>query len=112
MAKIRGWNPEIKRQKIMDSAIKILNQKEYYKCPIDEIARKAGVAKGTVYLYFKSKEDLYFSVLINLIDKVIDIAENVQKKGLPAKKQLFFCLREFPILLIHTDIFFYSSVRK
>ncbi|MBI5572939.1 MAG: TetR/AcrR family transcriptional regulator [Elusimicrobia bacterium] len=93
MAKIKGWNPEIKRQKILNSAIQILNRKEYYQCPIDEIAKNAGVAKGTVYLYFKNKEDIYFSVLINLIDKVIDIAENVQKNDLPAKKQLFLLLQ-------------------
>ncbi|PIU83139.1 MAG: hypothetical protein COS68_05655 [Elusimicrobia bacterium CG06_land_8_20_14_3_00_38_11] len=93
MAKIKGWNPEIKRQKILDSAIQILNRKEYHQCPIDEIAKNAGVAKGTVYLYFRNKEDIYFSVLINLIDKVIDIAENVQRNGLPAKKQLFLLLQ-------------------
>lgn len=93
MAKIKGWNPEIKRQKILDSAIQILNRKEYHQCPIDEIAKNAGVAKGTVYLYFKNKEDLYFSVLINLIDKVIDIAENVQKNGASARKQLFLLLQ-------------------
>ncbi|HAX61091.1 MAG TPA: hypothetical protein DCX95_00810 [Elusimicrobia bacterium] len=111
MAKIKGWNPEIKRQKILDSAIKILNQKEYYKCPIDEIAKNAGVAKGTVYLYFKNKEDLHLSVLINLIDKVIDIAENVKKNDSPAKRQLFLLLQRI-FNFIDTYRHLFLSIRQ
>lgn len=106
MAKIRGWNPEIKRQKILDSAIKILNQKEYYKCPIDEIAKKAGIAKGTVYLYFKSKEELYFSIFYQMVDKVNEIAEDVRKNNLSATKQLYLILERISNFIdVHRNIF-------
>ncbi|MEW6556327.1 MAG: TetR/AcrR family transcriptional regulator [Elusimicrobiota bacterium] len=111
MAKIRGWNPEIKRQKILSAAVQVLNQKEYYKCPIDEIAKNAGVAKGTVYLYFKDKDDLYFSVLVNLIDKTIDIAENVQKNNLSAKRQLFLLLQRISDF-IGTYRYLFLSIRQ
>ncbi|OGS43086.1 MAG: hypothetical protein A2539_09360 [Elusimicrobia bacterium RIFOXYD2_FULL_34_15] len=94
MAKSKGWNPEIKRQKILDAAIEILNQKEYYASPIGEIARKAGVAKGTIYLYFKSKEELYFSILFMLMDKVWEMADEIQKKNIPASQKLPLFLKK------------------
>ena len=106
MAKIKGWNPEIKRQKILDSAIKILNQKEYYKCPIDEIAKNAGVAKGTVYLYFRSKEELYFSIFYQMVDRVKEIAEDVRKNNLSASRQLYLVLeRTSNFIDAHRNIF-------
>lgn len=92
MAKIKGWNPEIKRQKILNSAIQILNRKEYHQCPIDEIAKNACVAKGTVYLYFQSKEALYFSIFYQMIDRVKGIVEDVQKNNLSASRQLYLVL--------------------
>lgn len=94
MAKLKGWNPEIKRQKILDAAVEILNQKEYYKSPISEIARKAGVAKGTIYLYFKSKEELYFSIIFMLLDKVRDMADEIQKKSILANQKLLLFLKK------------------
>ncbi len=106
MAKIRGWNPEIKRQKILDSAIQILNRKEYHQCPIDEIAKNAGVAKGTIYLYFKSKEELYFSIFYQIIDRVKEIVEDVQKNNLSATKQLYLVLEHMSNFIdAHRNIF-------
>ncbi|MFA5780480.1 MAG: TetR/AcrR family transcriptional regulator [Elusimicrobiota bacterium] len=99
MAKIRGWNPEIKRTKILNTAVQILNRKEYYKCPIGEIAKKAGVAKGTVYLYFESKEELYFSIIFMLIDKMKEFADDIQKGGMPPSKKLLLLLEKQSVFM-------------
>jgi TetR/AcrR family fatty acid metabolism transcriptional regulator len=89
MKKNKTREPGVKRDKIINSALEILNTKEYYNCPMDEIARHAGVAKGTVYIYFKSKEDLYFSVLDVLIGKIMAAVKSTgQKKCRSGKKLL------------------------
>ena len=53
-----------KRQAIIESAIEVFGKNHFRKASISEIARKAGVAEGTIYQYFKHKEDLFFSIPI------------------------------------------------
>jgi len=49
---------ERRRQKIMNAASELFIQHGYRKTSMDDVAKRAGVAKGTVYLYFKNKSDL------------------------------------------------------
>lgn len=51
-----------RRELILDAALKIFAQKGFQDATISEISRAAGVADATVYEYFKSKEDLLFSI--------------------------------------------------
>ena len=52
----------IKRESIIQAAIEVFSKKNFSTAGISEIARKAGVADGTIYQYFKNKEDLFFSI--------------------------------------------------
>jgi TetR/AcrR family fatty acid metabolism transcriptional regulator len=47
-----------KRERIMSSAMRVFAQKGFYGAKVSDIADDAGVADGTIYLYFKSKDDL------------------------------------------------------
>lgn len=47
-----------KYQRILDAAVEVIAERGYFKSPVSEIAKRAGVADGTVYLYFKSKDDV------------------------------------------------------
>ncbi|GAB6171041.1 TetR/AcrR family transcriptional regulator [Paradesulfitobacterium aromaticivorans] len=49
---------EEKYQQILDAAIEAFAVSSYYQCQVSKIARLAGVADGTIYLYFKSKQDI------------------------------------------------------
>ncbi len=49
---------EAKFQKILDAAIDAIAESGYHNCQVAKIARKAGVADGTIYLYFKNKEEI------------------------------------------------------
>jgi AcrR family transcriptional regulator len=56
-----------KNERIADitaAAEKIFLSKGYFSSTIEEIAKEAGVSKGTVYLYFKNKEELYASLML------------------------------------------------
>src|SRR5215471_15094292 len=48
---------------ILQAAEEVLAEKGYHDTSMDEIAARVGVAKGTVYLHFPSKEDLVFALL-------------------------------------------------
>lgn len=56
------------RRYIFESAAGIFTQKGYHKATVDEIAAAIGVSKGTIYYYFKNKEELYLAILREGID--------------------------------------------
>jgi TetR/AcrR family fatty acid metabolism transcriptional regulator len=51
-----------KHQRILDAAVKVFASKGFFQARVSEIAREAKVADGTVYLYFKSKDDILISI--------------------------------------------------
>ena len=51
-----------KRDLILRAATKVFAQNGYFQSQVADVARVAGVAAGTVYLYFKSKDDLLISI--------------------------------------------------
>jgi AcrR family transcriptional regulator len=54
----------LKKQRIIKSATDLFIRQGYRKTSVDEIAREAGVAKGTVYLYFKNKAELVIHAIV------------------------------------------------
>lgn len=54
----------IRRESIIQAAIEVFSKKGFQAAGISEIAQRAGVADGTIYQYFKNKEDLFFSIPI------------------------------------------------
>jgi AcrR family transcriptional regulator len=69
-----------RRQLILDSASAVFREKGFAESTIGDIAERAEIAKGTIYLYFKSKADLYFSLtkpaIENLSMRLTRIAGN------------------------------------
>src|SRR3954447_12373882 len=51
-----------KREAILRSAIKVFAGRGYFNSKVADIAGEAGIADGTVYLYFKSKDDILHSI--------------------------------------------------
>ncbi|HEX2917107.1 MAG TPA: TetR/AcrR family transcriptional regulator [Edaphobacter sp.] len=47
-----------KYQRILDAAVEVIAERGYFNSPVSAIAKKAGVADGTIYLYFKSKDEV------------------------------------------------------
>jgi TetR/AcrR family transcriptional regulator, fatty acid metabolism regulator protein len=54
-----------KRERILDAGLKLFAHESYQAVTMDRVAQEAGVAKGTLYLYFPSKEELYLGILSN-----------------------------------------------
>lgn len=61
-----------KREAILRAAIKIFARKGYFNSKVSDIAAEAGIADGTVYLYFKSKDEVLRSVFDRAMEEAID----------------------------------------
>src|SRR5512147_2903584 len=59
-----------KRERILSSALKVFAQKGFFGAKVSDIADAAGVADGTIYLYFKSKDDLLISLFEEQMERV------------------------------------------
>jgi TetR/AcrR family fatty acid metabolism transcriptional regulator len=62
---------ENKHQKILQAAIKVFSEKGFYNSRVSEIAKEANVADGTIYLYFKNKDDILISLFEEEFGKVV-----------------------------------------
>lgn len=69
VAKSRTESPEIRRRQILDATRKLLSLKGYQDIKLDDVASKAQLAKGTLYLHFKDKEQIVRAVFEDLMDQ-------------------------------------------
>lgn len=60
---------------ILQAAEEVLAEKGYYETSVDEIAARVGIAKGTVYLHFPSKEDIVVAILQRNSRTVVELVE-------------------------------------
>jgi TetR/AcrR family fatty acid metabolism transcriptional regulator len=62
-----------KRERILRAAIKVFARKGFYATRVSEIAKAAGVADGTIYLYFKNKDDVLISIFEDRMTKLLGV---------------------------------------
>jgi TetR/AcrR family fatty acid metabolism transcriptional regulator len=73
-------NKDDKRDRILKAATQVFAQHGFYRSKIAEIAKRADVADGTIYLYFKNKDDLLISLFEEEMNKIIrDTKEEINK---------------------------------
>ncbi|HEX8354718.1 MAG TPA: TetR/AcrR family transcriptional regulator [Pyrinomonadaceae bacterium] len=83
----RAAAPGDKREAIMRAATKVFARSGYFNSKVADVAREAGVADGTVYLYFKSKEEILRSIFErNTSDAVREGREELAKIADPREK--------------------------
>ena len=95
-AEFKAWSRDVdpndprerKRQRILQAGTRLFVAQGYRKTSVDEIARDAGVSKGTVYLYFKNKNDLLVHAIA--AEKMAHRAkiEAIFEPGLSARQRL------------------------
>lgn len=69
-----------KREAILRAATKVFADKGYFNSKVADIAKEAGIADGTVYLYFKSKEEILHSIFNRAMDEFIsESREEIEK---------------------------------
>jgi len=61
-----------KHDVILDAAVKTFAQTGYHRTRVSDIAREAGVADGTVYIYFENKEDILVTLFQDLMLRFVE----------------------------------------
>jgi AcrR family transcriptional regulator len=88
MAKRKGLgrrDPEARRQAILDAGLAVFAAQGFAATKLDDVAEKAGVAKGTIYLHFQDKQNLFEQIVLNAVAPVITRLEGVARvTDLPA----------------------------
>ena len=64
-------------ERILDAAAELIQRWGYNKTTIDDIAKQAGVAKGTIYLHWKTREDLFWALLLR---EDLKVAEDIRQR--------------------------------
>jgi AcrR family transcriptional regulator len=82
-------DPEARRQAILEAALDVFAAEGFAAAKLDDVAEKAGVAKGTIYLHFKDKQDLFEQMVREAVFPVIARLEELAKlPDLPAELAL------------------------
>jgi AcrR family transcriptional regulator len=72
---------------ITEAALAAFAEKGYAATKVDEVAKRAGVSKGLLYLYFKTKEDLFKAVIRSFLSPKIDaLISNIEETNLSAEE--------------------------
>jgi len=82
-----------KRNSILDAARAVFSRQGYAGTAVEDVASKAGVAKGTLYLYFKSKEDLYLAALARDLGCLAQRARAEMERAPTLREQILAFLR-------------------
>jgi TetR/AcrR family fatty acid metabolism transcriptional regulator len=76
-----------KRTRILAAAVRVFAKKGFYATRVSEVAKAAGVADGTIYLYFRSKDELLVSLFEDRVERLLAyLAEELPKEKTASAK--------------------------
>ena len=88
-----------KRDRILRAAVKIFSRKGFFNSKVSEIARAAEVADGTIYLYFRNKDDLLISLFEEKMGEVVaDVRRRTAAGGNAIEKLRIFIENHMDLL--------------
>lgn len=88
-----------KYKQIIDAAVIVIAENGYHNAQVTKIAKQAGVADGTIYLYFKNKEDLLITLFREKMGMLIEKIEEEIANEMTAKEKLFTLIEKHFSLL-------------
>jgi len=100
--------------KLIIAAIKVFSEKGFFNTKVSDIVQEAGVAQGTFYLYFKSKEEIFYKIvqlIVSKIEAVIDKYSQIEEH--PVKTIKLFGREILQILYEYKEIayiFFFQVI--
>ena len=74
---------------ILDAALRLLPRFGYRKTSLDDVATEAGVARRTIYLHFKSKEDVFLSSIDRVVERMVEELESIAADATPPSDRLW-----------------------
>jgi AcrR family transcriptional regulator len=83
--KRRVATAEARRAEILAAALEEFTARGFEAARLDDVAKRAGVAKGTIYLYFADKETLFQELVRSMVSPVLGILEQMRAVDMPAR---------------------------
>ena len=87
--------PEHRPQQIIEAALEVFGECGLAKARLQDIAARAGVSKGTIYLYFPNKEELFREVVRQTAVAAIESGERTASQGGTPSEQLYGAMRGY-----------------
>ncbi len=87
------------RAALLGAAMEVFTQRGYRDASVDEIAARAGYSKGAIYFYFSGKDDLFFALLEERIDRPMREAINLLESAPPEDDMAVEANRHFLTLM-------------
>src|SRR6187455_716503 len=75
-------------EQILEAAARLFHKRHYHEVRMDDVAADAGVAKGTIYRYFRDKEDLYLALILASMNRFIAEITPMMADPEPADRRL------------------------
>jgi AcrR family transcriptional regulator len=104
-----------KRDDILQAALEIISEHGFHGSPMSTIAEKAGVGAGTIYCYFKSKDELIIEInrileeeMLSAIEKNHPFNKDVKKRFIHLYKTVFTYFINHPVHFRFLEQYFYS----
>lgn len=83
-------DPEERKAEILDTAKRLFTSKGYNQTTIQDILNEIGIAKGTFYYYFKSKEEVMDDIIMRIVNEDVAAAREIENNPeLPAIPKMF-----------------------
>jgi TetR/AcrR family transcriptional regulator len=95
-----------KRAAILSAALAEFTGKRFDEVKLDGIAARAGVGKGTLYLYFKSKEDLFIQMALDGVDKMVAQIHDIAEMDVPFRDRFFIFGRAVGEFVLKRSVMF------
>lgn len=76
---------ETRRQQLLDAAICVFARKGYLETSIDDIINEAEVARGTFYLYFSGKKEIFLAIIDHYFELLSELVKELMAREWPAK---------------------------
>ena len=94
-----------KRERLLKASIKIFARDGFFKAKVEDIAKLAGVATGTTYLYFKNKDDLLISIFEGEMTPIIEKMKlELTKQSTPEEKITTFIRKHCEVVEKNPDL--------
>jgi AcrR family transcriptional regulator len=95
----------------LDAAIKLFSEREFDRTTVDEIASLAGVGKGTIYLYFQNKEQIFMAIIEQGLENISQLLEEVANSSEEFPKRFYHLIYE-NLKFVETNQSFYRLLLK
>jgi len=98
---------EERREQILQAALEVFAEKGYHNARVSDVAARAGVSQGTIYWYFKSKEELFEAAFMGRINTMFEPIVQLLQQQLPPQAKLLAGIEASLDLMVQDIELFY-----